>query len=75
MWTVVHWLVNALAFWIAFKAVGVPVDDAAPADEVKHAMLAFMHEHGPQPGDSGDADYPEWQGVIDCLQSVGLSGF
>lgn len=23
VWTVVHWLVNALAFWIAFKAVGV----------------------------------------------------
>ncbi len=22
-WTVVHWLVNALAFWIAFRAVGV----------------------------------------------------
>jgi uncharacterized protein (TIRG00374 family) len=22
-WTVLHWLVNALAFWIAFKAVGV----------------------------------------------------
>jgi glycosyltransferase 2 family protein len=22
-WTVVHWLVNALAFWIAFRAVGI----------------------------------------------------
>ncbi len=22
-WTIVHWLVNALAFWIAFKALGV----------------------------------------------------
>ena len=22
-WTVLHWLVNALAFWIAFKAVGI----------------------------------------------------
>jgi hypothetical protein len=23
LWTLAHWLVNALAFWIAFKAVGI----------------------------------------------------
>src|SRR5690606_25835673 len=23
LWTAAHWLVNALAFWIAFKAVGI----------------------------------------------------
>ena len=29
VWTVVHWLVNALAFWIAFRAVGVPAPFSA----------------------------------------------
>jgi uncharacterized protein (TIRG00374 family) len=28
-WTLLHWLVNALAFWIAFKAVGVDVPASA----------------------------------------------
>lgn len=28
-WTVLHWLVNALAFWFGFKAVGIPVPFSA----------------------------------------------
>jgi hypothetical protein len=28
-WTLVHWLLNALAFWIAFKAVGIPAPFSA----------------------------------------------
>jgi uncharacterized protein (TIRG00374 family) len=28
-WTLVHWLVNGLAFWIAFKAVGIDVPYSA----------------------------------------------
>jgi uncharacterized protein (TIRG00374 family) len=29
LWAVAHWLVNALAFWIAFKAVGIDVPFSA----------------------------------------------
>jgi uncharacterized protein (TIRG00374 family) len=28
-WTVLHWLVNALAFWLGFKAVGIPAPYSA----------------------------------------------
>lgn len=29
LWTIAHWLVNALAFWIAFRAVGIPAPFSA----------------------------------------------
>jgi uncharacterized membrane protein YbhN (UPF0104 family) len=29
MWTVAHWLLNALAFWLGFKAVGISLPFSA----------------------------------------------
>lgn len=68
------------------KAGGVPVDTGSPPDEVKQAMIAFMREHTPQPGDPGvtenddgsltwDVDPPEMMIVPTCLHNVGLDGF
>ncbi len=68
------------------KEAGVPVDDGSPADEVKQAMLAFMADHAPKPGDPGltmnddgswsyDGEYPGQDIVPHCLSIAGIGGF
>ncbi len=60
-WTVVHWLVNAAAFWLAFKAVGVNVP--ASAGLFLQGLIALGVAIPSSPG---------FFGVFEKLSEVGL---
>jgi glycosyltransferase 2 family protein len=61
-WTVIHWLVNALAFWIGFLAVGV--DAPFSASLVLQGIIAIGVALPSSPG---------FFGVFEALGKAGLS--
>lgn len=61
-WTVVHWLVNALAFWLGFLAVGIDVPFTAAF--TVQALIAFGVAVPAAPG---------FFGVFEALAIVGLA--
>jgi glycosyltransferase 2 family protein len=62
VWTVAHWLVNALAFWLGFQAVGI--DAPFTAAFLVQALIAFGVAVPAAPG---------FFGVFEALAIVALS--